>query len=321
MLVDSVDIELKAGDGGDGVIAWRREKFVARGGPEGGDGGRGGSIILRTSHNLDTLSSFRFRKTFKAERGHNGANKRKTGPAGADLELLIPTGTRVINLVDNRVVADLTTNDESIVIARGGQGGLGNVHFVSATKQNPFEATKGTPGQVLNVKLELQLVADVALIGEPSSGKSSIIKELTGANVRIGAYHFSTTEPVLGVLQLGDQSLTLVDLPGLIEGAHRGKGLGAEFLKHTQRVRVLLHILDGTDPDLGRSESAVLTELEKYDSTLLTKPRVVVINKSDLLSPTERKAIQKKYPDAVLISATVGTNLKELQTRLTEIAY
>ncbi|MCR4278256.1 MAG: Obg family GTPase CgtA [Candidatus Berkelbacteria bacterium] len=319
MLVDSVEIELKAGDGGDGVIAWRREKFVARGGPEGGDGGRGGSIILRSTHNLDTLASFRFRKTFKAERGHNGANKRKTGSAGADLELLIPTGTRVINLVDNRVIADLTTSDESIVIARGGQGGLGNVHFVSSTNQNPFEATKGTPGQVLNVKLELQLVADVALIGEPSSGKSSIIKALTGANVRIGAYNFSTTEPVLGVLPLGEQSLTLVDLPGLIEGAHRGKGLGAEFLKHTQRVKVLLHVLDGTAPELKRSENSVLTELKKYDPTLLDKPRLVVINKSDLLSLDETKAMQKKYPQAVLVSATTGANLKELQTRLLEI--
>jgi len=261
MLVDSVEIELKAGDGGDGVIAWRREKFVPRGGPDGGDGGKGGNVILHATHNLDTLSSFRFRKTFKAERGQNGANKRKTGPTGKDLELLVPTGTRVTNLDNNQIVADLTTNEDSITIARGGKGGLGNVHFVSSTNQNPFEATKGKPGQVMNVRLELQLVADVALIGEPNSGKSSIIKALTGASGRIGAYAFSTTEPVLGVLKRGDFQVTLVDLPGLIEGAHKGRGLGHQFLRHTQRVKTLLHVVEATSTDIKKSEEEILAEL------------------------------------------------------------
>ncbi len=320
MLVDTVEIELKSGKGGDGVIAWRREKFVARGGPDGGDGGKGGSVILQTSHNLDTLSAFRYRKVFQAEDGQKGANKRKTGAASPDLELLVPVGTRVIDLDGGRIIVDLINDNQSYVIAKGGKGGLGNVHFVSATNQNPFEATQGQPGQSVKAKLELQLVADVALIGQPSSGKSSIIKALTGANVRIGAYHFSTTEPILGVLKSGDQSLTLVDLPGLIEGAHRGKGLGSEFLRHTQRVRVLLQVLDGTEPNIEESEQAVLSELRAYDPTLIQKPRLIVVNKTDLLSVAEQKALHKKYPDAVLVSATEQTNLDRLKDRLVEIA-
>jgi GTP-binding protein len=316
MLVDSVDIELRAGDGGDGVIAWRREKFVPRGGPDGGDGGRGGSITVQASHNLDTLSSFRFRKTFKAERGHNGANKRKSGPAGQDLELLVPVGTRVISLSDNRVMADLSESGSSFIAARGGRGGLGNVHFVSSTNQNPFEATKGTPGQVIEVRLELQLVADVALIGEPNSGKSSIIKALTGASGRIGAYAFSTTEPVLGVLKKGDFQATLVDLPGLIEGAHRGRGLGHQFLRHTKRVRVLLHIVEATSTDIKQSEKAVLDELHHYDPSLVDKPRIVVLNKIDLLTEKEIGKLKEEFPDAVLVSAKSDTNLQELVKKI-----
>ncbi|MEK7535274.1 MAG: Obg family GTPase CgtA [Patescibacteria group bacterium] len=312
MLVDSVEIELKAGDGGDGVIAWRREKFVPRGGPDGGDGGMGGSVILRATHNLDTLSSFRFRKTFKAERGQNGANKRKSGPSGEDLELLVPIGTRVINLQGNQVIADLTESERTVIVARGGRGGLGNVHFVSSTNQNPFEATKGHPGQILEVKLELQLVADVALIGEPNSGKSSIIKALTGASGRIGAYAFSTTEPVLGVLKKGDLQVTLVDLPGLIEGAHRGRGLGHKFLRHTQRVKLLLHIVEATIPNIPQSEKVILNELKHYDPSLVDKPRILVLNKIDLLTQKEISDLEHSYPDAVLVSAKDNTNLSNL---------
>ncbi|MDO8650107.1 MAG: Obg family GTPase CgtA [Candidatus Berkelbacteria bacterium] len=318
MLVDSVEIELRAGDGGDGVIAWRREKFVPRGGPDGGDGGKGGNVVLSATHNLDTLSSFRFRKTFKAERGQNGANKKKTGSSGQDLELLVPTGTRVTNLDSSQVVADLAANDDSIIIARGGRGGLGNVHFVSSTNQNPFEATKGKPGQVINAKLELQLVADVALIGEPNSGKSSIIKAITGADSRIGAYAFSTTEPVMGVLKKGDFQATIVDLPGLIEGAHSGRGLGHQFLRHTQRVKVLLHIVDATASDIKRSENAILSELIHYDPILADKPRTLVLNKIDLLSKEEVRNLSHDFPEAVLVSAKEGMNLPELVSLLRE---
>ena len=318
MLVDSVEIELKAGDGGDGVIAWRREKFVPRGGPDGGDGVNGGNVILRATHNLDTLSSFRFRKTFKAERGHNGANKRKSGPNGENLELLVPTGTRIINLRDDQIIADLTESDRNGIVARGGRGGLGNVHFVSSTNQNPFEATKGKPGQILSVKLELQLIADVALIGEPNSGKSSIIKALTGASGRIGAYAFSTTEPVLGVLKKGDLHVTLVDLPGLIEGAHKGRGLGHKFLRHTQRVKLLLHVVEATAPDITQSEKAILSELEHYDPTLVDKPRILVLNKIDLLTNKEILGLKQDYPEAILVSAKDDINMSGLINSIKE---
>ena len=285
-------------------------------GPTGASGGNGGNVVLRASHNLDTLSSFRFRKTFKAERGQNGANKRKTGPSGDDLELLIPTGTRVINLATNQVVADLTEGDQSIVVARGGRGGLGNVHFASSTNQNPFEATRGTPGQVFSIRLELQLVADVALIGEPNSGKSSLITALTGAHSRIGAYAFSTTEPVLGVLKKGDFQATLVDLPGLIEGAHKGKGLGHQFLRHTQRVKALLHIVEATTPDIKGSIKAILGELKHYDPSLAEKPRILVLNKVDLLNAKEVAQIQKAFPEGILVSAKTGDGLEKLTSQL-----
>ena len=315
MLIDTVEIGLKAGDGGNGIISWRREKFIPRGGPDGGDGGRGGSIILRASHNLDTLSAFRYRKIFQAESGQNGQGKRKTGASGEDLELLVPVGTKVTNAESGQLVADLTESGQTVVAASGGQGGLGNVHFASATNQNPFEATKGTPGQETRLQLELQLVANIALIGEPNAGKSSLIAALTKAHARIGAYPFSTTEPVLGVLKHGDQSLTLVDLPGLVAGAHRGRGLGSSFLRHTARVRALALIVAATD-DIEKSIAAVNHELSQYDRSLLEKPELLILNKADLLSPTETKVIINTFPEAVLVSAKTGQGLKELAHEL-----
>ena len=308
MLVDSVEIEVKAGNGGDGIIGWRREKFVPRGGPDGGDGGRGGSVKFRASHNLDTLSSFRYRKSFHAANGQTGQSRKRTGKDAEDLELAVPVGTRIINLEDNRVMADLAESDQTIIVARGGRGGLGNVHFASATNQNPFEATKGGVGPTLNVRLELQLVADIALIGEPNAGKSSLIAALTGVAARIGAYPFSTTEPLLGVIKKGDRSITLIDLPGLIEGAHRGKGLGQQFLRHTQRVKALLLIVEATT-DIKKSQQAVVTELKQYDSALADKPLTVVLNKIDLLTAKEIKALVADYPEAVLVSAKSGQNI------------
>jgi len=311
MLVDSVEVELRAGDGGDGIISWRREKFVPRGGPDGGDGGRGGSVVLRASHNLDTLSAFRFRKTFAAERGENGMGKKKSGESGADLELLVPVGTRVIELNTNRVVTDLVNPDQTFKVALGGKGGLGNVHFKSSTNQNPFESTKGQPGEKIDVKLELQFVADVALIGEPNAGKSSIIAALTGAAARIGAYPFSTTEPVLGVLKKSSQTVVLIDLPGLIAGAHRGKGLGTQFLRHTSRVKLLVLVVEATAA-IEQSQEAVMAELRQYDAALIRKPLLLVLNKSDLLNKEEAAKLAKKFPDAILISAKEGLNLDQL---------
>lgn len=318
MLVDQVEVELRAGRGGDGVVSWRREKFVPKGGPDGGDGGRGGDVILRSTNNLDTLSPFRFRKVFQAEDGERGANKRKTGAGGGDLELLVPVGTAVIDLETGRTLKDFERDNEQFRIAKGGIGGLGNIHFVSATHQRPTESTPGKPGETRKVRLELKLIADVALVGEPNAGKSSILKALTGAEVRIGDYAFSTTQPALGVMKRGRQSLTLVDLPGLLSGAHQGRGLGDKFLQHATRVKTMLHVVDATS-DIAASLTMIENELRQYADELASKPRQLVINKIDLIKPSELKKLQKSYPKAVFTSVVDKNGLEQLRQLLTKL--
>lgn len=319
MLVDSVEVTLKAGDGGNGVVSWRREKYVPKGGPDGGDGGRGGNVILIADNNLDTLSSFRYRKVFQAADGRNGMSKKMTGAGGEDLELLVPVGTLVLDTVTGRRLADLKTVGERYLAARGGRGGLGNPHFVSATHQHPTESTPGEPGERKTVKLELQLVADVALIGQPNAGKSSLLQALTGAVVRIGDFAFSTTQPQLGVLKLCDQSVTLVDLPGLIAGAHAGRGLGDKFLRHTTRVKALLQVVDATS-DIEADISGVNDELKLYEPSLVDKPRQLIFNKIDLLNSSEISSLKKRYPDAMRVSAEQKTGLEDIRSWLSEVA-
>jgi len=311
MLIDRVEVELIAGRGGDGVVSWRREKFVPKGGPDGGDGGRGGNILLRASHDQDTLSNFRFKKTYRAKDGINGASKKKTGKGGEDLELLVPVGTTVINLETDEIIVDLTKSDQVFRIARGGHGGQGNQHFATATHQRPTEHTLGQPGQTRQVRLELKLVADVALVGEPNAGKSSLLKGLTGADVRIGEYAFSTTQPVLGVLKSGQCTVTIVDLPGLLSGAHQGRGLGDTFLQHATRVKALLHVVDATN-DIAASELMISEELASYSAEIQAKPRLLVINKIDLLTAAEIKKLRTSYPNALLTSATDDKGFAEL---------
>jgi GTP-binding protein len=319
MLVDNAEITLRAGKGGNGVVSWRREKYVPMGGPDGGDGGNGGSIVLRANNNMDTLTSFRFRKVFQAEAGENGASKKMTGKKGQDLELLVPVGTLVINLENGRTVADLADIDQEVVIAKGGKGGLGNVHFATAVHQRPTEFTAGTPGEIKEVKLELRLIADVALVGLPNAGKSSLITALTGAESRVGAFAFSTTQPVLGVMRQGEAIVTLVDLPGLLEGAHKGRGLGDKFLQHTQRVRAFLHVIDATDPDIKRSHSIIEEEIKLFDASLVNRPTQIVINKIDLLNKGELSELKDKFPDAVFVSAKESIGLKELSSTIVEL--
>lgn len=318
MLVDSVEVDLKAGRGGDGIVSWRREKFVPRGGPDGGDGGNGGHVYLQAAHDVDTLSSFRFRKVFQAEDGERGGSKKKTGAGGQDLELLVPVGTAVYNSSDGRLIVDMEEDGQRYRIAKGGRGGQGNVHFATATHQRPTEFTQGQPGEAVKVRLELRLVADIALIGQPNAGKSSLLKALTGIDARIGEYAFSTTQPQLGVAKVGDRSVILIDLPGLIEGAHQGKGLGDKFLQHTFRVKALFHLVDATS-DIDHGIAEITNELQLFAPDILQKPRHLIINKVDLLSPAEQKALQKKYPDAILISAKEDQNLKKVWNLLAEL--
>jgi len=318
MLVDKVAVEFCAGDGGNGIVAWRREKGVARGGPDGGDGGKGGDIILRATHNLDTLSSFRYRKVFQAPDGGSGRNKRQTGANGANLELLVPIGTSVIDLSTPKQLFDLRQPDQSFVVARGGRGGFGNVHFASATHQNPFEATRGQPGERRAVTLELAMIAHVALVGEPNAGKSSLLQALTGVEGRIAPFPFSTTEPLLGVMKRA-RPLILIDLPGLIEGAHRGKGLGDEFLRHTKRVQLIVMIIDATQPDPAATIQNLVSELTSFEVSLADRPRLIVLNKADLISPARLQELQRQFPSAVLVSAKTKSGLENLSSKLEQL--
>jgi len=318
MLIDAVEVTFRAGKGGDGVVSWRREKHVPKGGPDGGDGGRGGSVSLVASDNVDTLTSFQHRKVFQAEAGHSGEGKKKTGASGESLELLVPTGTVVTNLDSHEMIGDLIKPGDRLVIARGGRGGLGNIHFATPTHQNPFESTTGSPGEVKRVRLELRLIADIAFIGEPNAGKSSLLVALTGVNSRVGAYPFSTVHPVLGVLHHGDTKSVLVDLPGLLEGAHQGKGLGDTFLQHAQRVRALVQVIDGTS-DIKKSEAIIVKELGKFDQKLLECPRVIVINKVDLLAPNELQQIRQIVPQAILTSTTSDEGIPELKAAIFDL--
>lgn len=313
MLIDKVEVELKAGKGGDGVVSWRREKFVPRGGPDGGDGGYGGDVYLIATHDADTLAAFRYKKVFQAEDGERGAAKKKTGAGGDDLELRVPVGTTVFNTETEQIIADMNKDGEKILVAKGGKGGLGNVHFVSATHQRPTEFTTGKPGQALKVTLELRFVADFALIGEPNSGKSSLLKALTGADVRIGDYAFSTTDPSLGVAKLGGKTRILVDLPGLLEGAHQGRGLGDKFLQHATRVRALIQVVDATT-DVKASIKTISDEIKQYSKELGEKPRHIVINKTDLLSKVELAKLKKKFPEAIFVSVSENDNIDQVRS-------
>ncbi len=316
MLVDTVEITVRAGKGGDGIISWRREKHVPMGGPDGGDGGRGGNVVLIADNNVDTLTSFRYRKVFFAQDGERGGSKKMTGHGGDDLELIIPVGTVVTDAETGRLYRDFTEIGLRYVIARGGEGGQGNPHFASATNQAPEEFTPGKPGQTKKIKLELQLIADIALIGEPNAGKSSIINCLTDAKSRIGSYAFSTHEPVLGVMNTGSDTVTLVDLPGLLEGAHAGKGLGDQFLKHARRVRAIAHIIDASQPEPEKSLEKIRHELEQFDPALIERPNIIVFNKLDLLTPEEKARLINQFPDALFVSATTSVGIESLRQKL-----
>ena len=285
--LDQAKIYVKAGDGGSGSSSFRREKFIEFGGPDGGDGGDGGSIILVAEENLNTLIDFRFQQHFKAGRGQNGMGKKKSGAAGKDLILKVPVGTQVFEEDNNTLIEDLKKVGQRIIIANGGKKGLGNVRFKSSVNRAPRKKTDGTKGESFCIYLQLKVIADVGIIGMPNAGKSSLLSILTKAKPKIANYPFTTINPNLGVTSYSDKEITLADIPGLIEGAHEGTGLGDKFLRHIERCKSLIHLIDITEENLVENYLKVRKELTKYSDTLNKKKEIIVLNKIDLIDKEE----------------------------------
>ena len=288
--LDQVKIFVKAGNGGSGSASMRREKFIEFGGPDGGNGGKGASIILKAERNLNTLIDYRYTQHFKAEKGQNGMNKNKSGRGGKDLFLKVPIGTQVLEEDNKTLLFDFKNEKEEFVIANGGRGGLGNTNFKSSTNRAPRKFTKGTSGEEFWIWLQLKTIADVGIVGLPNAGKSSLLAAITNANPKIANYKFTTLNPNLGVATYDNKEITIADIPGLIEGAHTGVGLGIKFLKHIERCKTLLHMIDITEENLENSYNQIKKELASYSKELLNKKEIIVLNKIDLL---EKKIVEK----------------------------
>ena len=322
-MIDRVEIFLKAGDGGPGVVSFRREKFVPRGGPDGGDGGRGGNIYLVASEDSSTLSTYRYKHHFKAEKGGHGSGKNQHGRKGKDLELTVPAGTVVQRVEGGEpvVLADLVEPGQRLLVARGGRGGWGNQHFKSSTNQAPQVAQGGQPGEEVHLQLDLKLIADVGVIGMPNAGKSSFVSMVSAARPRVADYPFTTLEPVLGVVELGYESFVVAEIPGLIKGAAEGAGLGHEFLRHAERSRVYLHIVDGGRPSPLDDYNQVNAELAAYDPRLAERPQMLAINKIDDPAVAARRGELENLFHAQglvpwFISAATGENTDALAKEL-----
>lgn len=317
MFQDMVKIYVESGGGGNGVVAFRREKFVPMGGPSGGDGGKGGSVYLEADTRLTTLMPFRRKRHFRAARGRHGEGSNRHGASAEDVVIGVPPGTVVRDAESNEVIADLTAPGQRVKIARGGKGGLGNARFATSTRQAPRVATEGEPGESRWLQLELKLLADVGIIGLPNAGKSTLLSRVSAARPKIADYPFTTLEPQLGVVEVGDQSFVMADIPGLIEGAHKGTGLGHDFLRHVERTRLLLHLLDGSSADPWGDFQGINRELALYSEALQSKEQLVAINKADLPGVQERipqilASFKREGIKVVVISALAGEGVQEL---------
>lgn len=326
-VIDRAEIYVKAGDGGDGAVSFRKEKFVPRGGPDGGNGGHGGSVYLVGSRGLNTLLSFKYKKHWKAADGGKGQGKEKSGRRGQDLLIRVPLGTQVWGRKDDgaeELVADVVADGQRVLVARGGKGGFGNAHFATSTNQAPRRAEPGEPGEEARLRLELKLIADVGIVGFPNAGKSTLLSAVTRARPRIAGYPFTTTEPVLGVVEMGYQSFVMADIPGIIEGAHKGRGLGLDFLRHIERTRVLIYLLDGTSEKPVADLKALEAELESYQPLLKARPRIIAVNKIDLPEvrsrlPELEKEFETVEDGVYFISAAAGEGLDELMKKTLEL--
>lgn len=322
MFIDQALIQVSSGKGGNGIVHFRREKYVPLGGPDGGDGGRGGDVIIEVKPTLNTLSAFQHKQRFSAQPGKNGGGSNKTGRSGKDLVVYVPPGTLIYNDETGDLIGDLLSAGERIVIAKGGVGGKGNARFANSRNQAPRIAEKGEPAQTRQIRLELRLIADIGIVGVPNAGKSTLLSVVTNAKPKIAPYPFTTLEPNLGVAELGNElTLILADIPGLIEGAHQGIGLGHEFLRHIQRTKVLIHILDGLAEDPVLDYAQINSELALFDPKLGEKPQVVAFNKIDMPEVLERwPAVEKQLLEhgaggdiqPIAVSALARTNVREL---------
>ena len=326
MFLDHAKIFIRSGDGGNGCVSFRREKYVPKGGPNGGDGGKGGDIIFRASSQLSTLVDFRYKAHYKAQRGEHGMGSLKTGKNGADEVILVPCGSIVKNSETGKVVAELLTDGQEVLMLKGGRGGKGNNHFKNATNQAPRIAQPGEKGIEETVLIELKLIADVGLVGFPNAGKSTLISKISSAKPKIADYAFTTLVPNLGIVKYGEyESFVVADIPGIIEGASSGKGLGLQFLRHIERTRLLLFMIDSTKlinaklkKDILKDYDILLKEIKKYEADLFNKPRIVCFTKIDAITDELKKKLGKlkMKEDKILISSVTGENLKELKDLL-----
>ena len=319
--LDQVKIFIKAGNGGDGSPSFRREKFIEFGGPDGGDGGKGGSVILRSERNLNTLIDYRYQQHHKAERGTDGAGKKRTGRSGKDLILKVPVGTQVFEEDNKTLIFDFKKQGEEFVVASGGKGGLGNVRFKSSTNRAPRKFTKGKIGEEFIIWLQLKTIADIGIIGLPNAGKSSLLSAITSATPKIANYKFTTLNPNLGVAVYDDKEITIADIPGLVEGAHKGIGLGIKFLKHIERCKTLLHLIDITEKDLESTYRQVKNELKSYSKDLLKKREIIVLNKIDLMHKDIVKEIinnfsKNKKSEVATLSTLNKKSISKIKAKL-----
>ena len=318
--IDTAQIHVRAGDGGSGIISFRREKYIPKGGPDGGNGGRGGDIIFRANRHLGTLLDFQYRRNYRAADGGHGAGARKTGKSGGSVIIEVPVGTVIRDTTTQGLLGDLVRHGEELLVARGGRGGRGNAEFATSTNQAPRQYEPGGEGEERDIELELKLIADVGLVGLPNAGKSTLISVISAARPKIADYPFTTLVPNLGIVQIdGGQGFVVADIPGLIEGAHLGKGLGIQFLRHIERTKVLVFLLDGTREDPKADFALLLKELKLFKADLAKRPRLIAITKADALQPSELKKARSlafgRTP-VLAISAVAGTGIRDLVERL-----
>tara|TARA_B100000029_G_scaffold249539_1_gene246454 strand:- start:5787 stop:6773 length:987 start_codon:yes stop_codon:yes gene_type:complete len=324
--LDQAKIYIKAGNGGTGASSFRREKYIEFGGPDGGDGGNGGSIILESERNLNTLIDFRYTQHFKAENGKAGSKKNKTGAGGKDLTLKIPVGTQVYEEDNNTLIYDFTKNKERFVVANGGKGGSGNTKFKSSTNRAPRRKTDGSKGEEFWIWLQLKVIADIGIIGLPNAGKSSLLSKCTRAKPKIANYPFTTINPNLGVLNVNNREIILADIPGLIEGSHKGIGLGDKFLRHIERCKTLIHLIDISEDNMLENYLKVRVELSKYDKSILKKKELIILNKIDLIDDKTTNEKLKKFKKKIkknleIVSLITNKNLERVKKIIYKNVY